>query len=387
MELMNCIHNLRSIRCSHCHIQVLRMGIHIHNRCMGCIHQSSLNLQCCLHSQRTNRFRNRDHSSFHRMDDFLRCFHNPSIRILHSIHCYHHSSHRSTSTNHLHVGCLMSIRNLRSIRCSHCHIQVLRMGVHIHNRCMGYIHQSSLNLQCCLHSQHTNRFRNRDHSSFHRMDDFLHCFHNPSNHILRSSRCCLHSSHRSTSTNHLHVECLMSIRSLRSIRCNHGRNQVLRMGIHIHNRCMGCILRSLMMTDHLRCSQRTNRHHSRNHNNLRGMEWFLHCFHNPSIHILRSNHCYHHSSHHSTSTNHLHVGCLMSIRSLRSIRCNHGRNQVLHMGIHIHNRCMGCILRSLMMTDHLRCSQHTNRYHSRNHNNLRGMEWFLHCFHNPSIRI
>merc|ERR1712096_558631 len=282
---------------------------------MGCIHQSSLSLQCCLHSQHTNRF------------------HNPSNHIRHSSHHYHHSSHRSTGTNHLHVGCLMSIRNLRSIRCSHCRIQVLRMGIHIHNRCMGYIHQSSLNLQCCLHSQHTNRFRNRDHSSFHRMDDFLHCFHNPSNHILRSSRCCLHSSHRSTSTNHHRVGCLMSIRNLRSIRCSHCHNQVHRMGIHIHNRCMGCILRSLMMTDHLRC-----------------MDWFLHCFHNPSIRILHSNHCYHHSSHHSTSTNHLHVGCLMSIHNLRSIRCSHPCNQVLRMGIYIHNRCMGCILRSLMMT-------------------------------------
>merc|ERR1712096_437815 len=102
-------------------------------------------------------FRNRDHSSFHRMDDFLHCFHNPSNHIRHSSHHYHHSSHRSTSTNHLHVGCLMSIRNLRSIRCSHCRIQVHHMGIHIHNRCMGCIHQSSLSLQCCLHSQRTNR--------------------------------------------------------------------------------------------------------------------------------------------------------------------------------------------------------------------------------------
>merc|ERR1712202_108571 len=158
---------------------------------MGCIHQSSLSLQCYLRSQRTNRFRNRDHSSFHRMDDFLHCFHNPSNHILRSSHCCLHSSHRSTSTNH------------------------------IHNRCMGCIHQSSLSLQCCLHSQRTNRFRNRDHSSFHRMDDFLHCFHNPSNHILHSNHHYHHSSHRSTSTNHLHVGCLMSIRNLRSIRCSH----------------------------------------------------------------------------------------------------------------------------------------------------------------------
>merc|ERR1712142_575135 len=132
---------------------------------------------------------------------------------------------------------------------------------------------------------------------------------------------------------------------------------------------MGCILRSLMMTDHLRCSQHTNRYHNRDHSSFHRMDDFLHCFHNPSNHILHSSHHYHHSSHHSTSTNHLHVGCLMSIHSHRSIRCNHGRNQVPRMGIHIHNRCMGCILRSLMMTDHLRCSQHTNRHHSRNHNN------------------
>merc|ERR1712142_13436 len=187
MELMNCIHNLRSTCCSHCRIQVLRMGIHIHNHCMGCIHRSSLNLQCYLHNQRTNKFRNRDRSSFHHMDDFLHCFHNPSNHIHRSSHHCHHCIH-----------------NLRSTCCSHCRIQVLRMGIHIHNRCMGCIHRSSLSLQCYLHSQHTNRFRNRDRSSFHRMDDFLHCFHNPSNHILRSSHCCLHSSHRSTSTNHLH---------------------------------------------------------------------------------------------------------------------------------------------------------------------------------------
>merc|ERR1712096_498644 len=261
---------------------------------MGCIHQSSLSLQCCLHSQRTNRFRNRDHSSFHRMDDFLHCFHNPSNHILHSSHHYHHSSHRSTSTNHLHVGCLMSIHNLRSIRCSHCHIQVHHMGIHIHNRCMGCIHRSSLSLQCYLHSQHTNRFRNRDHSSFHRMDDFLHCFHNPSNHILRSSHCCLHSSHRSTSTNHLHVGCLMSIRNLRSIRCSHCRIQVLRMGIHIHNRCMGCIHRSSLNLQCYLHSQRTNRFRNRDHSSFHRMDDFLHCFHNPSNHILRSNHhCLH----------------------------------------------------------------------------------------------
>merc|ERR1712096_434578 len=288
---------------------------------MGCIHQSSLSLQCCLHSQRTNRFRNRDHSSFHRMDDFLHCFHNPSNHILHSNHHYHHSSHRSTSTNHLHVGCLMSIHNLRSIRCSHCHIQVHHMG--IHNRCMGCIHRSSLSLQCYLHSQHTNRFRNRDHSSFHRMDDFLHCFHNLSNHILRSSHCCLHSSHRSTSTNHLHVGCLMSIRNLRSIRCSHCRIQVHHMGIHIHNRCMGCIHRSSLNLQCYLHSQRTNRFRNRDHSSFHRMDDFLHCFHNPSNHILHSSHHYHHSSHRSTSTNHLHVGCLMSIHNLRSIRCSH----------------------------------------------------------------
>merc|ERR1712042_235476 len=196
---------------------------------MGYIHQSSLNLQCCPRSQHTNRFRN------------------PSNHILRSSRCCLHSSHRSTSTNHHHVGCLMSIRNLRSIRCSHCRIQVHHMGIRIHNRCMGCIHQSSLSLQCCLHSQRTNRFRNRDHSSFHRMDDFLHCFHNPSNHILHSNHHYHHSSHRSTSTNHLHVGCLMSIHNLRSIRCSHCRIQVHRMGIHIHNHCMGCIHQSSLI--------------------------------------------------------------------------------------------------------------------------------------------
>merc|ERR1712202_88992 len=166
---MNCIHNLQSIRCSHCRIQVLRMGIHIHNRCMGCIHRSSLNLQCYLHSQRTNRFRNRDRSSFHRMDEFLHCFHNPSNRILRSIHHCHHCIHSHTSRSCFRMELMNCIHNLRSIRCSHCRIQVLRMGIHIHNRCMGCIHRSSLNLQCYLRSHH----------------------------------CYLHNSHRSTSTNHL----------------------------------------------------------------------------------------------------------------------------------------------------------------------------------------
>merc|ERR1712142_280900 len=286
-------------------------------------------------SQHTNRHHNRNRNNLRDMDNHIRCCYNPSNHILRSNHCYHHSSHHSTSTNHLHVGCLMSIRSLRSIRCNHGRNQVLHMGIHIHNRCMGCILRSLMMTDHLRCSQHTNRYHNRNRNNLRDMDNHIRCCYNPSNHILHSSHCYHHSSHRSTSTNHLHVGYLMSIRSLRSIRCNHGRNQVLRMGIHIHNRCMGCILQSLMMTDHLRCSQHTNRHHSRNHNNLRGMEWFLHCFHNPSIRILHSNHCYHHSSHHSTSTNHLHVGCLMSIRSLRSIHCNHGRNQVLRMGIHI----------------------------------------------------
>merc|ERR1711970_882645 len=222
-----------------------------------------MGLQCYLRSQRTNRFRNHDHSSFHRMHDFLHCFHNPSNHILRSNHCCLHSSHRSTSTNHLHVGCLMSIRNLRSIRCGHCRIQVHHMGIHIHNRCMDCIHQSSLSLQCCLRSQRTNRFRNHDYSSFHRMDDFLHCFHNPSNRILHSNHHYHHSSHRSTSTNHLHVGCLMSIRNLRSIRCSHCRIQVHHMGIHIHNRCMGCIHQSSLSLQCYHRSQRTNRFRNR----------------------------------------------------------------------------------------------------------------------------
>merc|ERR1712142_1271725 len=229
------------------------------------------------------------------------------------------------------------------------------MGIHIHNRCMGCILRSLMMTDHLRCSQHTNRHHSRNRNNLHGMEYFLRCFHNPSIHILHSNHCYHHSSHRSTSTNHLHVGCLMSIR------CSHGHNQVLRMDIHIHNRCMGCILRSLMMTDHLRCSQHTNRYHNRNRNNLRDMDNHIRCCYNPSNHILHSNHCYHHNSHRSTSTNHLHVGCLMSIHNLRSIRCSHCRIQVLRMGIHIHNRCMGCILRSLMMTDHLRCSQHTNR--------------------------
>merc|ERR1712202_106819 len=193
MGLMS-IRNLRSIRCSHGHNQVLRMGIHIHNRCMGCILRSLMMTDHLRCSQHTNRYHNRNRNNLHDMDNHIRCCYNPSNHILRSNHCCLHSSHRSTSTNHLHVGCLMSIRNLRSIRCSHCRIQVLRMSIHIHNRCMGCIHRSSLNLQCCLRSQRTNRFRNHDHSSFHRMDDFLHCFHNPSNRILHSIHHYHHSS-------------------------------------------------------------------------------------------------------------------------------------------------------------------------------------------------
>merc|ERR1712096_462405 len=240
---------------------------------MGCIHRSSLNLQCYLHSQRTNRFRNRDHSSFRRMDDFLHCFHNPSNHILRSNHHCHHCIHSHTSRSCFRMELMNCIHNLRSIRCSHCRIQVLRMGIHIHNRCMGCIHRSSLNLQCYLHNQRTNSFRN------------------PSNHIRRSNHCCLHNSHRSTSTNHLHVGCLLSIRNLRSIRCSHCRIQALRMGIHIHDRCMGCIHRSSLSLQCCLHSQRTNRFRNRDHSSFHRMDDFLHCFHNPSNHILHSSHC------------------------------------------------------------------------------------------------
>merc|ERR1712202_121212 len=272
---------------------------------MGCIHRSSLNLQCYLHSQRTNRFRNRDRSSFHRMDEFLHCFHNPSNRILRSNHHCHHCIHSHTSRSCFRMELMNCIHNLRSIRCSHCRIQVLRMGIHIHNRCMGCIHRSSLNLQCYLHSQRTSKLHNRDHSSFHRMDDFLHCFHNPSNHILRSNHHFHHCIHSRTSRSCFRMELMNCIHNLRSIRCSHCHIQVLRMGIHIHNRCMGCI-------------------------------------HQSSLNLQ----CCLHSSHRSTSTNHHRVGCLMSIRNLRSIRCSHCRIQVHHMGIRIHNRCMGCIHQS-----------------------------------------
>merc|ERR1712042_209797 len=160
---------------------------------MGCIHQSSLNLQCYLHSQRTH------------------CFHNPSNHILRSNHHCHHCIHSRTSRSCFRMEVMNCIHNLRSIRCSHCHIQVLRMGIHIHNRCMGCIHRSSLNLQCYLHNQRTNRFRNRDHSSFHRMDDFLHCFHNPSNHIHRSNHHCHHCIHSRTSRSCFRMELMNCI--------------------------------------------------------------------------------------------------------------------------------------------------------------------------------
>merc|ERR1719285_175893 len=199
-KLRNCVHNpsIRIHRSSHHYHHCshrsrnegcfrMELMICIHNRCMGCIHRSSLNLQCYLRSQHTSKLHNRDHSSFHRMDDFLHCFHNPSNHILRSNHHYHHCIHSRTSRSCFRMELMNCIHNLRSIRCSHCRIQVLRMGIHIHNRCMGCIHRSSLNLQLWLRSQHTSKLHNRDHSSFHRMDDFLHCFHNPSNHILRSN--------------------------------------------------------------------------------------------------------------------------------------------------------------------------------------------------------
>merc|ERR1712142_837057 len=196
------------------------MGIHIHIRCMGCIHQCCLNLHHVLHSSVTSRFHSRNRNNLHDMDNHIRCCYSPSNRILRNSHCYHHSSHHSTSTNHHHVGCLMSIRSLRSIRCNHGRNQVLRMDIRIHNRCMGCIHQCCLNLHHVLHSSVTSRFHSHNRNNLHDMDSYIRCCYSPSNHILHSSRCYHHNSHRSTSTNHHHVGCLMSIRSLRSIRCN-----------------------------------------------------------------------------------------------------------------------------------------------------------------------
>merc|ERR1719173_346548 len=259
------------------------MGIHIHNHCMGCIHQSSWNLQWWLHSQRTSKLRNHVHSSFHHMDDFLHCFHNPSNHIHRSNHHYHHCNHSRTSRSCFRMELMNCIHNLRS------------------NRCMGCIHRSSLNLQCYLHSQRTNRFRNRDRSSFHRMDEFLHCFHNPSNHILRSNHHCHHCIHSRTSRSCFRMELMNCIHNLQSIRCSHCRIQVLRMGIHIHNRCMGCIHRSSLSLQCYLRSQHTSKLHNRDHSSFHRMDEFLHCFHNPSNHILRSNHHYHHCIHSRTS--------------------------------------------------------------------------------------
>merc|ERR1712186_234867 len=126
------------------------MGIHIRNLCMGCIHRSSLNLHRSLHSQHTSKYRNHHHSSFPHMGIHIHCYHNPSIHILHCCRCCHHCNRSCTSRIHHHMGCLMSIRSLRSKRCSHCHSSILRMGIHIHNLCMGCIHQSSLNLHRSL---------------------------------------------------------------------------------------------------------------------------------------------------------------------------------------------------------------------------------------------
>jgi len=260
------------------------------------------------------------------MDIHIRCYHSPSIRILHCCRCCHYCNRSCTSRIHHHMGCLMSIRSLRSKHCSHYRNQVLRMGIHIRILCMGCKHRSSMILSYNLRNQRTSNFHNHHHSSFHGMDIHIRCYHSPSIRILHCCRCCHYCNRSCTSRIHHHMGCLMSIRSLRSKHCSHYRNQVLRMGIHIRILCMGCILRSLMMTGHLHSSQRTSRYHSHIRSNLRGMDIHIRCYHNPSIRILHCCHCYHHSNRSCTSRIHHHLGCLMSIHSLRSKHCSHCRS-------------------------------------------------------------
>merc|ERR550517_921086 len=151
----------------------------------------------------------------------VRCYHNPNIRILHCCHYYHHSNRSCTSRIHHHLGCLMSIRSLRSKHCSHCHNQVLRMGIHIRNLCMDCILRSLMMTGHLHNNQHTSKYRSHHHSSFHRMDIHIRCFHSPSIRILHCCHCYHHSNRSCTSRIHHHLGCLMSIRSLRSKRCSH----------------------------------------------------------------------------------------------------------------------------------------------------------------------
>merc|ERR1712142_1216386 len=237
-----------------------------------------------------------------------------------------------------------------------------------------------------LHSsQRTSRYHSHIRSNLRGMDIHIRCYHNPSIHILHCCRCYHHSNHCSTSTNHHHLGCLMSIRSLRSKHCSHCHNRILRMGIHIL--CMGCILRSLMITGHLHSSQRTSRYHSHIRSNLRGMGIHIRCYHSPSIRILHCCHCYHHSNHSCTSRIHHHLGCLMSIRSLRSKRCSHHCIRIHCMGIHIRILCVGCIHQHSMILSYNLHSQRTSNFRNHHHSSFHRMGIHIRCYHNPSIHI
>merc|ERR1719221_1814739 len=157
-------------------------------------------LSYSLRNQRTSNFHNHHRSSFLCMDIHIRCYHSPSIHILHCCRCCLHCNRSCTSRIHHHMGCLMSIRNLRSKR--------------------------------------TSNFHNHHHSSFLRMGIHIRCYHSPSIHILHCCRCCLHCNHSCTSRIHHHMGCLMSIHSLRSKRCSHHCIRIHCMGIHIRILCM-----------------------------------------------------------------------------------------------------------------------------------------------------
>merc|ERR1719370_1054320 len=174
---------------------------------MGCKHQRSMILSYNLRNQRTSNFHNHHHSSFHGMDIHIRCYHSPSIRILHCCHCCHYCNRSCTSRIHHHMGCLMSIRSLRSKRCSHHCIRIHCMGIHIRILCMGCKHQRSMILSYNLRNQRTSNFHNHHHSSFHRMGIHIRCYHSPSIRILHCCHCCHYCNRSCTSRIHHHMGC------------------------------------------------------------------------------------------------------------------------------------------------------------------------------------
>merc|ERR1719221_2353388 len=181
-----------------------------------CYHSPSIHIlhccRCCHHCNRscTSSFHNHHRSSFLCMDIHIRCYHSPSIHILHCCRCCLHCNHSCTSRIHHHMGCLMSIRSLRSKRCSHHCIRIHCMGIHIRILCMGCKHRSSMILSCNLRNQRTSNFHNHHRSSFLRMGIHIRCYHSPSIHILHCCRCFHHCNRSCTSRIHHHMGCVMT---------------------------------------------------------------------------------------------------------------------------------------------------------------------------------